>query len=120
MMKLWNYLRKSLKNKNKSCKLHKIRNMSDYKKIYPKGMMTFTAREGAPDFVKGQLVVTMRDFIEWSKTVQEHYREYNGKKQLRFNILDGEKGLYVQLDTWKPDESKKKEPVSESNDDLPF
>lgn len=94
--------------------------MADYEKIYPKGMVTFSPREGAPDFVLGQLVVTMRDFLEWSKTVQEHYREYNGKKQLRFNILNGEKGVYIQLDTYKPKETQKAATVAEKNDDLPF
>ena len=73
--------------------------MSD--KIYPKGVMIFKPRENAPDFVKGSMVVSLREFTDWVKTQQEHYSEYNGKKQLRFKILDGREGLYLELDTWK-------------------
>ena len=88
-------------------------------KIYPKGLMVFGPRDGAPDFVKGVVVLSMRELMEWAKTQQEHYSDYNGKKQLRFQLLEGEKGLYLQLDTWKPE--KKAEPTQpKKSDDLPF
>jgi hypothetical protein len=86
-------------------------------KIYPNGLMIFQPREGAPDFVKGSMVMSLKKFTEWAKTMSEHYTEYQGEKQLRFDILEGDKGLYTQLNTWKPD--AKKEQVEETSD-LPF
>ena len=88
-------------------------------KIYPKGLMVFGPREGAPDFVKGVVVLSMRELMEWAKTQQEHYSDYKGKKQLRFQLLQGDKGLYLQLDTWKP-ENKKEAGIQSNTDDLPF
>ena len=66
-------------------------------KIYPKGLITF---------------------VEWAKTQSEHFKEYNGQKQLAFDIKVGDKGLYFQLDTYKGGETKT-EVVKEEND-LPF
>lgn len=87
-------------------------------KIYPKGINVFAPRDGAPDFVKGKMIVTLNDFVEWAKTQSEHYSEYEGKKQLKFDVLSGDKGLYFVLDTYKA--APKKEAVSESDSDLPF
>lgn len=86
-------------------------------KIYPDGIMIFAPREGAPEFVKGSMVISLKKFTEWAKTMEQYYTEYNGEKQLRFSLLDGNKGLYANLDTWKPD--AKKEAVEETSD-LPF
>ena len=87
-------------------------------KIYPKGLITFPPREGAPEFVKGKMIITLNDFVGWAKTQSEYYKDYNGQKQLAFDIKVGDKGLYFQLDTYKGGETKK-EVVKEDND-LPF
>lgn len=91
-------------------------------KIYPKGIMTFGARENAPEFVKGVMIVTFDDLKEFFNEQKEHLTEYNGKKQLKFNILEGNKGLYFTLDTFKPTPKSLDEvPSSEvSEDELPF
>jgi len=87
-------------------------------KIYPKGLITFPPREGAPDFVKGKMIITLNDFVEWAKTQSEYYKDYNGQKQLAFDIKVGDKGIYFQLDTYKGVATKTAE-VKEEND-LPF
>mgnify|MGYP005999011705 CR=1 FL=1 len=87
-------------------------------KIYPKGLITFPPRENAPDFVKGKMIITLNEFVEWAKTQSEYFKEYNGQKQLAFDIKVGDKGLYFQLDTYKGGETKT-EVVKEEND-LPF
>lgn len=83
-------------------------------KIYPKGIMAFSPRQGAPDFVKGSLVITPRELIDWLKQNEGLLTEYEGKKQIRLDLLEGNKGLYVAVNTYKAGEKKKQE------DDLPF
>ena len=92
-------------------------------KVYPKGLRTFAPREGAPDFVLGTLIITPRDLIEFIKERPDLLTEYNGQKQLRCNMLNGDKGLYLQVDTWKPDPNQRPEPHPEAdgnNEPLPF
>lgn len=99
-------------------------------KIYPKGIMCFPKHDKAPDFVLGSCKITIQDFKEWINANQNLLTEYNGKKQLTLQILNGQKGIYFQVDTYKP-EAKKPEPKqddflksdiepSEQGDDLPF
>ena len=96
--------------------------MSD--KIYPKGLRTFPPREGAPDFVKGTLIVTPRELIDFCKENESLLTDYKGAKQLRCNMLEGDKGLYFQVDTWKPDNAQHTPPTEPMGDDpdepLPF
>lgn len=87
-------------------------------KIYPKGLRTFAPREGAPDFVKGTLIVTLNELVQFCKENENYLSEYNGQKQLKCQMLEGEKGIYFTVDTWKPTEQK--QPAKETADDLPF
>ena len=84
----------------------------------------FKPRDNAPDFVKGQMIITPKHFIEWAKTMEEYYSEYNGEVQLKFDILDGNNGLYASLNTFKPQGQNLKgslsTPVDKQEDDLPF
>ena len=92
-------------------------------KVYPKGLRTFPPREGAPDFVKGTLIITPRDLVEFIKERPGLLTEYNGAKQLKCNILEGDKGLYFVVDTWKPDPNQRPEPQPEVDgnaEPLPF
>jgi hypothetical protein len=57
-------------------------------KIYPQGIMCFPPREGAPDFVKGKMIITLNEFVKWAKTQTEHMTEYKGEKQLKFDMLE--------------------------------
>jgi|TARA_R110002020_G_scaffold424088_2_gene633256 hypothetical protein len=93
------------------------------KKIYPKGIRTFAPREGAPDFVAGTMIITLNDLFQFAKENPELLSEYEGNKQLKCQMLNGDKGVYLTVDTWKPEKKKasapeQKEKVGE--DELPF
>jgi hypothetical protein len=91
-------------------------------KVYPKGLRTFPPRAEAPDFVKGTLIITLNEFFNFCKERPDLMTEYNDQKQLKCNILEGDKGLYFQVDTWRPDANQQPEPQPEvdGNNDLPF
>ena len=93
-------------------------------RIYPKGLRTFPPREGSPDFAKGTLIITLKELVQFAKENPHLLTEYNGQKQLKCQILEGENGPYLVVDTWKPDKDKAKatkpEPAKESDSDLPF
>lgn len=78
-------------------------------KIYPKGLLVFPKNEKAPDFVKGSMVVNPNQLVSWLKENESLMTEYKGEKQLRLQILENDKGLYLVVDTFKP-----------KKDDLPF
>jgi hypothetical protein len=89
----------------------------------PKGIKTFPKRENSPDFVLGDMILTPNDFFKWVKEKEQHLTEYTDKdgkthKQLKFQIKNGDYGVYLELNTWKPD-NKKSEQI-ESDGDLPF
>ena len=84
-------------------------------KKYPQGVMVFGPRQGAPDFVKGSIVITLNELIQYCKDNPDLLTEYNGKKQLRLQLKDGNKGLYAEVDTYKPATGKK-----EDDTQLPF
>ena len=71
---------------------------------YPKGIIIFKPNDNAPDFVKGSVVVTPEDFIAWCKENASASKDYKGKKQFKFDLKEGEKGLYLQLNTFEPKE----------------
>lgn len=75
--------------------------MSKEKK-YPEGIRAFSPRENAPDFVTGSLVITPNDLFTWCKANADLMTEYEGKKQIRLQILNGNKGLYLVVDEYKP------------------
>jgi len=69
------------------------------KAIYPKGVAFFKPREGAPEWVKGSLIISVKDFFDWANENADlliHNEKYG--KQLKLTLT--EKG--VQVDTWKP------------------
>ena len=85
-------------------------------KIFPKGISFFPPKENAPTWVKGSLIITPRQLVEWLKeneSVLVENEKYG--KQLRLQVTD--KG--VQVDTWKLTESKK--PTEEKySQEMPF
>jgi len=85
-------------------------------KIYPKGISFFPPKENAPSWVKGSLIITPRQLIEWLKE-NESVLVQNEKygKQLRLQVTD--KG--VQVDTWKPN-AEAKPKGNEPNDENPL
>lgn len=90
-------------------------------KIYPKGIITFLKNEKQPDFVLGSMVITPNDLFTWLKENESLLTEYNGKKQMKFQVLNGDKGIYFVVDTFKPT-VKTETAKEEKNDfqDLPF
>ena len=89
--------------------------------------MAFKPNEKAPSFVKGSVVITLNDLIEWAKGDGKQYlTEYNGKKQIRLQITENKSdGKYsIAVDTFVPkkQEEKKEEEfrVKDTGDDLPF
>jgi len=71
--------------------------------ILPEGLRFFNKHQNAPDFVIGSLVVTMNDLYEFCKAHPELLTEYNGKKQLKLQVLKSAAGnLYSAVDTYKP------------------
>ena len=79
--------------------------------IYPKGMFYNDPKEGAPEFVKGRISVKSKEFVEFLK---EHTNEAG---YVNLQVLAGDKGTYLKLDTWKPEKEKETAPQEE---DLPF
>lgn len=108
-------------------------------RVFPKGVMCFKPHQSAPAFVKGSVVITLNDLIEWCKGDGAQYlTEYNHKKQIRLQITENKNdGKYsIAVDTWKPnsgsvtestsqpvnERGKKEEPfkVEDEGDTLPF
>ena len=94
-------------------------------KIYVKGIMTFPPHANAPDFVKGTAIITLEDLTAFFHQQKEHHTEYGGKAQLKCQILEGDKGLYFTVDTWKAKpvdtyESAPEAPELGEEDDIGF
>ena len=70
-------------------------------KIYPKGIRVFKPREGAPDWVLGQVVVTPVELVEWVQANLQYTSEYNGSKQIKLDLLKGKDGPYIAVNTYK-------------------
>jgi len=71
--------------------------------ILPEGIRFFPKHANAPDFVIGSMVVTMNDLFEFCKSKPELLTEYNGKKQIKLQLLKSKEGkLYAAVDTYKP------------------
>lgn len=83
-------------------------------KIYPKGLRTFPKNEKAPDFVLGTLMITPNELISWLRENESLLTEYKGTKQLKLQMLNGDKGIYFIVDTYAKDKQLSK------SDDLPF
>ena len=97
-------------------------------KIYPKGLRTFKPHENAPEFVKGTLIITPTELVQFCEENEHLMRSYNDTPQLRCQMLHGDNGIYITVDTWKKEEITK-EKIStpdglgldeKVNDDLPF
>lgn len=82
-------------------------------KIFPKGIRTFAPKQGAPDFVLGDVVITLNELVKFCKENEGLLSEYNGEKQLKLQITKSQKGTIVfAVNTYKKG--------SNNNDDLPF
>lgn len=95
-------------------------------KIYPKGIRTFKPHENAPSFVKGALIITPSELLKFCDENKHLLKDYNGVPQLRCQLLDGDNGLYVSVDTYGLDSQQSAQPQPQQSgtpapeDDLPF
>ena len=89
-------------------------------KIYPKGIRTFKPHENAPPFVKGSLIITPSEIVKFCEENKNLMRDYNGVPQLRCQLLDGDNGIYVNVDTYGLDVEKQDTPAPQHNaNDIP-
>lgn len=91
--------------------------------IYVDGIRTFPPRDGAPDFVIGNGVITPKQLLEFLKKpeVSEHFTEYKGEKQIKFSILKGRDGSpNFVIDTFKAEPAGQSASDDGDGDDLPF
>jgi hypothetical protein len=84
--------------------------------IFPEGIRAFNPHEKSPAFVKASIIISPNDLFKWLKENESLLTEYEGKKQIKLQLLDGKKGLYLKVDDYK---AKSKQSV-EAKDDLPF
>lgn len=81
--------------------------------IFPKGVRVFDPHAKAPGFVKGSIVITLNELVQFCKDNPDYLSEYNGQKQLRLQITEKKQGgLMITVDTYKKETAAK--------DDLPF
>lgn len=90
--------------------------------ILPEGIRFFNKHEKAPDFVKGVIVITPNDLFTFCKENPQLMTEYDGKKQIRIQLLESKAGkLYGAVDTYKKEEAKAAPAATKQpEDDLPF
>jgi hypothetical protein len=82
------------------------------KRIYVEGFRTFAKNVKAPDFVLGGMVITLDEFYSFIDKHTDLLTDYQGKKQLKLQILRGKDGrVNFTVDTWK---AKETNPVNES------
>lgn len=81
-------------------------------KLFAKGIF-YKRRDGAPDFVIGNLSVKKEDFVDF---VNQHAGQDGW---LNLNILKSQSGKpYIEVDTWQP--NTQKAATTEAEGDLPF
>ncbi len=87
-------------------------------KVYAKGIRCFPKHEKQPSFVLGAMVITIAELNDWVKQNDQYLTDYNGQKQLKFQILQGDKGINLVVDTYKA--GAKTETATAKTNDLPF
>ena len=90
--------------------------------ILPEGIRFFPKNDKAPDFVLGTMIITPNDLYEWLKANPHLLSEYQGKKQVKLQLLNSKAGkIYAAVDTWKPNDGGQAAPAAtEPASDLPF
>jgi hypothetical protein len=71
--------------------------------IFVEGLFYNPPRENAPDFVKGQLSIDPKRFVEFLRTQTAHINE---KGYIKLDILLSKDGAkhYAVVNTWKPED----------------
>jgi hypothetical protein len=81
---------------------------------YPKGIFIDKPRDGAPEFVRARISIKAEDAITWIKEV------VNEKGYVNIDVLNGEKGLYLKHNDWKPAEKTEGNYPENNLGDNPF
>ena len=94
-------------------------------KIFPKGIFYNTPHENAPDFIKANITITIRDLNEFVNGHPKLLSEYQGKKQLKLDLKESKGGkLYLDINTYKPENKQTTQTTSNEDvidpNDLPF
>jgi len=90
--------------------------------IYLAGVRMFPPTDGVPDFVKGSGVIAINQLVKFLKDNPNYMSDYKGEPQVKFQLLEGRKGLYFAVDTYKSNNNRnpsKREDIKHSSD-LPF
>jgi len=91
------------------------------KTVYPKGIVLFKPHANAPEFVKGVMKIDMKTLTAFCRENPDLMGEYKGNPQLPLQLLDGNDGLYLTVDTFKPSGDKSTPtPPPEDDEPLPF
>ena len=70
-------------------------------KTYITGIRTFPKHERAPEHVIGGGVITVEVLRKFAEANPHLLTEYNGEKQIPFQILSGDNGVYFVVDEYK-------------------
>lgn len=94
-------------------------------KTLAKGIIFFEKHQKAPDFVLGNIVLTIEDIRIMFNENQSAVTEYKGKHQLKLQLLKSKEGKpYAIVDTYKQAEKAIDKPaglnLNKEDDDLPF
>jgi len=84
--------------------------------VYLEGVRMFPPTDGVPEFVKGAGVIAINILVKFLKDHPDYMSDYKGEPQVKFQLLEGRKGLYFAVDTYK----KKETPPDVDNTDVPF
>ena len=86
--------------------------------IYLEGVRMFPPTDGVPDFVKGSGVIAINKLVKFLKDNPSYMSDYKGEPQVKFQLIEGNRGLYFTVDTYKKKAGTA--PKVEKKDDLPF
>lgn len=82
--------------------------------IFPKGIRIFDPHQRAPGFIKGSIVITLNELVQFCKDNPDLLSDYNGQKQIKLQLMEKKQGgLSIVVDTWKKENK-------EAESDLPF
>jgi len=71
--------------------------------VFAQGITIFKPREGAPDYVKGSIIVSIEQFVDWcEKNAQYITTHATYGDQIKFEVKESQGGmLYLQVNTYK-------------------
>lgn len=70
-------------------------------KVYADGIIVFKPKDGSPTFVKGDILIGIDVLLKWANDHPEYLHDYKGDRQIKLQLLDGTKGLYLTVNTYK-------------------